>query len=143
VYKGTSQRELIFLLVFITLLILILEWENISLRLYCILILLIQISGLFIKYSFSIEEDKVIYKIFLLNFQIYQKQAKHSTIKKVIFKRVGWKTKLALIKIDKGIPIRISLFTPVSIFNELIAFCEKNNIEYEKTKDYKILEKMA
>jgi len=39
---------------------LITEWGNIWLRVFCVLILAFQVSTLFIKYSFSIEEDKLI-----------------------------------------------------------------------------------
>lgn len=139
--KATSLRKIFFSLVFMTYLILITEWRNNWLRLFCVLILAFQFLPLFIKYSFSIEEDKVIDKIFLFNHLIYQKQVDHSMIKKVVFRRINWSTKQAVIKLNKGLSIRVSLFTPDTVFNHLIAFCEKNKIPFEKTKDYKILER--
>ena len=141
-YKANIQREVIIPFIFLTLLLLIQGWEYIGHRIFCLFMLVFHLIALCIKYSFSIEEDKVIYTTFLARFPIYKKKVAPSQIKKVVFKRVNWKTKLAVIKLHKGIPIRITLFKPDSVFNELITFCEKHTIQYEKTRDYKILEKL-
>lgn len=141
-YKANIQREVIIPFIFMMLLLLIQGWEDIGLRIFCLFVLAFQLIALCINYSFSIEEDKVIYTTFLARFPIYKKKVAPSHIKKVVFKRVNWNTKLAVIKLHKGIPIRIALFKPDSVFNELITFCEKHTIQYEKTRDYKILEKL-
>ena len=141
-YKANIQREVIIPFIFMTLLLLIQGWEYIGFRIFWLFVLAFQLLALFINYSFSIEEDKVIYTMFLAHFPIYKKKVAPSHIKKVVFKRVNWKTKLAVIKLHKGMPIRITLFKPDSVFNELITFCEKHTIQYEKTRDYKILEKL-
>lgn len=141
-YKANIQREVIIPFIFLTLLLLIQGWEYIGHRIFCLFVLVFHLIALCIKYSFSIEEDKVIYTTFLARFPIYKKKVAPSQIKKVVFKRFNWKTKLAVIKLHKGIPIRITLFKPDSVFNELITFCEKHTIQYEKTRDYKILEKL-
>ena len=141
-YKATVQRKLFILLIFSTLILLIQGWEYIGFRIFWLFMLVFHLIALCIKYSFSIEEDKVIYTTFLARFPIYKKKVAPSQIKKVVFKRFNWKTKLAVIKLHKGIPIRITLFKPDSVFNELITFCEKHTIQYEKTRDYKILEKL-
>ena len=142
-YKANIQREVIIPFIFLTLLLLIQGWEYIGHRIFCLFMLVFHLIALCINYSFSIEEDKVIYTTFLARFPIYKKKVAPSQIKKVVFKRVNWKTKLAVIKLHKGIPIRITLFKPDSVFNELITFCEKHTIQYEKTRDYKILEKLG
>ena len=141
-YKANIQREVIIPFIFLTLLLLIQGWEYIGFRIFWLFMLVFHLIALCIKYSFSIEEDKVIYTTFLARFPIYKKKVAPSQIKKVVFKRFNWKTKLAVIKLHKGIPIRITLFKPDSVFNELITFCEKHTIQYEKTRDYKILEKL-
>ena len=141
-YKANIQREVIIPFIFMMLLLLIQGWEDIGFRIFWLFVLAFQLLSLFINYSFSIEEDKVIYTTFLARFPIYKKKVAPSHIKKVIFKRVNWNTKLAVIKLHKGMPIRITLFKPDSVFNELITFCEKHTIQYEKTRDYKILEKL-
>ena len=141
-YKATVQRKLFILFIFLALILLIQGWEYIGFRIFWLFVLAFQLLALCINYSFSIEEDKVIYTTFLARFPIYKKKVAPSQIKKVVFKRVNWNTKLAVIKLHKGISIRISLFKPASVFNELMAFCENNAIQYEKTRDYKILEKL-
>ena len=141
-YKANIQREVIIPFIFLTLLLLIQGWEYIGLRIFLLFVLASHLLALCINYSFSIEEDKVIYTTFLARFPIYKKKVAPSHIKKVVFKRVNWQTKLAVIKLHKGIPIRITLFKPDSVFNDLLTFCEKHTIQYEKTRDYKILEKL-
>ena len=142
-YKATVPRKLFTLFIFLTLLLLIQGWEYIGLRIFLLFVLASHLLALCINYSFSIEEDKVIYTTFLARFPIYKKKVAPSQIKKVVFKRVNWKTKLAVIKLHTGIPIRITLFKPDSVFNDLLTFCEKHTIQYEKTRDYKILEKLG
>ena len=141
-YKATVQRKLFILFIFLTLLLLIQGWEYIGLRIFLLFVLAFQLIAICINYSFSIEEDKVIYTTFLARFPIYKKKVAPSQIKKVVFKRVNWNTKLAVIKLHKGISIRISLFKPDNVFNELLTFCEKHTVQYEKTRDYKLLEKL-
>ena len=141
-YKATTQRGLFILFILLTLLFFIQGWEYIWLRILYLFVLIFQLIALFIKYSFTIEEAQVIYTIFFARFPIYKKKVSPSHIKKVVFKRVNWQTKLAVIKLHKGISIRISLFKPDSVFNDLLTFCEKHTIQYEKTRDYKILEKL-
>lgn len=60
-----------------------------------------------------------------------------------MFKRIGWKSKLAAIQVHKGLPIRVALFKPENVHDDLIGFCEENAVHYEKTKDYQIIEKMG
>lgn len=49
---------------------------------------------------------------------------------------------MAAIKVHKGSLIRVTLFKPEKVYDDLIVFCEENAIHYDKTKDYKIIEKM-
>ncbi|PZX02449.1 hypothetical protein C7437_11141 [Psychrobacillus insolitus] len=142
-YKAKHQQD--FLLAGVVLMIMVLTsgWENIWIRVFGLIVLIKAALSLCTKYLFTIEEDKLIYKIFLFNINIYEKKTKKSNIKRIIFKRAGWKTKLAVIKLEKGFPIRIALFTPTTIFEDLLTFCDKNDIQVEKTKDYRILENMA
>ena len=111
-------------------------------RSICLFVLAFQLIVLCINYSFIIKDNQVIYTIFFLSYPIYEKQVTSSHIKKVVFKRVSWKTKLAVIQLHKGFSVRISLFKPGSVFHDLIAFCETHHIPYEKTRDYTILEKL-
>lgn len=99
------------------------------------------IIAMFIKYSFTIRDDKITFKVFLFNKVINKKQVDHSMITKIVFRRINWSTKQAVIKLKKGRSIRVSLFTPDTVFNDIIAYCEEYEIPFTKTKDYKILER--
>lgn len=141
-YKATTQREVIILFIFLTLLILTQGWAYIWLRALCLFMLVFHLAALFINYSFLIKDNQVIYTILFLNYPIYKKQVNPSHIKKVVFKRTNWTTKLAVIQLHKGFSVRICYFKPASIFHELMTFCETHHIQYEKTRDYAILEKL-
>ena len=142
-YKAKPPRDLLLLRVVFMIFLLITGWEDIWVRVFLLILLLMEALQLFIKYLFTIKEDKLIYKISLFNITIYEKKTEKSNIKRIIFKRAGWKTKLAVIKLEKGFLIRIALFTPTTIYEDLLTFCDKNDIKVEKTKDYRIIEKMA
>ena len=94
----------------------------------------------FVKYTLIVNKHIISYTIHLFDLRIYSKEVSSSGVEEVLFKRVSWKTKLAIIKIHKGIPIRVALFKPENVYNHLIVFCEENEIPYKKTKDYKIIE---
>lgn len=141
-YKATTQRGVIIPFIFLTLLILTQGWAYIWLRALCLFMLVFHLTILCINYSFLIKDNKVIYTILFLNYPIYKKQVAPSHIKKIVFKRTNWKTKLAVIQLHKVFSIRVSLFKPGNVFHDLIAFCETHHIQYEKTRDYTILEKL-
>lgn len=142
-YRASTQREFILPMFLILSIALIKNWERSGFRYAVITLLIVNLLFWFIRYSFEINTDQLLYRISLFGFILYEKKATQKTIKKVVFKRAGWRTKLALIKLNRGLPIRISLFQPTTIFSELITYCEKNNIDYVKTKEYKLLEKVS
>ena len=142
-YKAKAQREFLLPQIGLLMILLTVGWENRWFQLFCFILLTFVISTIFIKYSFTIKENELIYKISILNFNIYEKKMTSMNIKKIKFKRAGLKTKLAVIRLNKGISIRISLFTPSNVFQNLHTFSEKNKIQFELSKDYKILEKIT
>ena len=140
-YQAKIQTNLLFIQIILLVTVLMSEWENVWIRTFTIIVLLCTTCLFFNTYSLIIDDDYLTYTVSLLNISIYQKKIVPSNIKKIIFRRVGWKTKLAVIKLEKGLSIRVSLFTPMTIYKDLLDFCNKNNVEVEKTKDYLILEK--
>lgn len=142
-YYAKIQPNLLFIQIILLVTVLLSGWENVWIRAFTIFLLLCISCLFFIQYSLTIEEDHLTYTVTLLNFIIYQQNRIPSNMKRITFKRVGWKTKLAVIKLEKGLPIRVSLFTPNTIYEDLLVFCNENNVEVKKTKDYLILEKWA
>ncbi|WP_143128300.1 hypothetical protein [Psychrobacillus sp. OK032] len=64
-------------------------------------------------------------------------------MKIVEFKRYSWTTQGALIRIRKGLNLRLVLFSPNEIFNELLTFAYKHDIQTSKSKDYQLLERRS
>lgn len=137
-YNATSQRHIILPMVFLGLIMGISSVKWLALTIFTICFLLA-----FLKYTLLVNKHSISYAIQLFGVTIYNKEIVPSDIKKIIFKRIGWKSKLAAIKVHKGLPIRVALFKPERVYDDLMVFCEENEIHYDKTKDYKIIEKMG
>ena len=141
-YSATSQRQLILLRALLVLIVSISNWHISSVKWLSITIFVIIFLMAFLKYTLLVNKHTISYAIQLFGLTIYNKKIGPSDIKKIIFKRIGWKSKLAAIKVHKGLPIRVALFRPENVYDDLIVFCEENGVYYDKTKDYKIIEKM-
>lgn len=63
-------------------------------------------------------------------------------MQKMLFKRKDWRSKKAVIQLQRGFSIRLSKLEPDLMYHDLIAFCEEHCISYEKTKNYKLIERM-
>ncbi|MFD1738888.1 hypothetical protein ACFSCX_20450 [Bacillus salitolerans] len=94
-----------------------------------------------IKIRLLIKTDCLIYQTLLGNTPIITRCFYPNQIRKIQLKRMGWWTKGAVIKVNKGVHVKIVHFRPASIFEELERFSNEKNIVLEKTKDYKLLER--
>ena len=138
-YNSTSQRHLLIVAV-LYLILYIVTWEDLISRWMYLAFFTIFFIIAFIKCTIVIT-DTITYTILLFKITIYKKEITSSHIKSIIFKRTGWISKLAVIKLYKGLSIRVPQFKPENVYDDLVKFCEDNTIHYEKTKDYKIIEK--
>lgn len=105
--------------------------------------LLLLLMLIFLKYTFTIKDNTITYTTTLFGQTLYTKEVQATDIVRVTFKRFNWATRLAVIKTSKGLPIRVALFKPETVFEDLIIFCKDYNVPYTKTKDYQILEKLG
>ena len=103
----------------------------------------LNLSALFVKFEFVLGADDVTFRTHLFQLKCYEKRVHKDNIKQVVFKRAGWKTKSATIKLNQGFPIRLHSFSPDTLFEELETFCETQAIPYKKTSDFLLLEKMS
>lgn len=92
---------------------------------------------------FTIKDNTITYTTTLFGQTLYTKEVQATDIVRVTFKRFNWATRLAVIKTSKGLPIRVALFKPETVFEDLIIFCKDYDVPYTKTKDYQILEKLG
>ncbi|WPK12646.1 diguanylate cyclase [Lysinibacillus louembei] len=105
--------------------------------------LLLLLMLIFLKYTFTIKNNTITYTTTLFGQILYTKEVQAADIVRVTFKRFNWATRLAVIKTSKGLPIRVALFKPETVFEDLTIFCKDYNVPYTKTKDYQILEKLG
>lgn len=142
-YSAISQRILILFMAFLCLFVSFLSWDISSVKWVSLTIFIFCVLLAFLKYTLVLNKHAILYTIQLFGLTIYSKEIVPTKIKEIIFKRTGWKSKLAAIKVHKGIPIRVALFKPESVYDDLIVFCEQNAVPYHKTQDYTIIEKMG
>ncbi|SES23432.1 hypothetical protein SAMN05518872_10658 [Psychrobacillus sp. OK032] len=110
---------------------------------YNILLTLFIITLFFLKYTFTIHDGHLNFETYLMTICIYKRVIYPSQMKIVEFKRYSWTTQGALIRIRKGLNLRLVLFSPNEIFNELLTFAYKHDIQTSKSKDYQLLERRS
>ncbi|WP_413367688.1 hypothetical protein [Lysinibacillus sp. 3P01SB] len=143
VYKARTQQGVHIILAALQMPLLGMAWDSVYLTAVLLIVVAINLIALFIKYEFIIGADDVTFTTYFLWLKLYEKRVDKNSIKQVNFKRTGWQTKSAAIKTTEGFSIRLASFAPADLFEELIHFCEKHSIPYNKTKDFLILEKMS
>lgn len=142
-YDRTTSRQLILSLAFLGLAVCISSWHIPSVKWVSLTVFVFCVCNAFVTYQVVINKHTIRYTIKLFGLKIYNKKIIHTDVIKITFKRMGWNSKLAIIKVRKGLSIRVGYFKPNDVYKDLIVFCEENEIQYEKTKDYKIIEKMG
>lgn len=105
-------------------------------------VLLIAIGLASFRFKFTIHPEHFIYQILLFNKIILKKEIYPEQVNQLKLIRVGWAKKAAIIKMKKGINIRLSVLEPPEAYEQLIEFAEKHDIKIFKTNDYFILERM-
>lgn len=141
-YDVRSHRQSIFTIVFIVILWSVLaDYFGKTLYLFLSILLLTIILASF-RFKFTIHPDRLLYQIILFNRSIIKKEIYPNEIKLVKFMRVGWAEKAAVIKVNKGINIRLAVLEPQKAYDHLIEYAEIHNITMVKSKDYLILERL-
>ncbi|MQR87571.1 diguanylate cyclase, partial [Bacillus megaterium] len=118
-FKATAQKTIIFTLLPLNALLFIQAVQYKALAFLLLLAILCSFLSLFLRYEFQIDKDTLTYRTYILWFKVYAKTVKPMDIKRIVFKRLSWKTKLAVVKVESGWNIRIALFNPPNVFKEL------------------------
>ena len=106
-----------------------------------IMLIIFSIIGFSTKTEFIVSQDKLDYVIRIYHYKVFHKKLSPGDIDKIVFKRFGWATKGASLKIHKGINLRIVQFIPKDVMHELENFALNNNVTISKSKDYLLLER--
>lgn len=141
-YDINPQRLSIFNFVFIALLwIELAHYYGRSIHLF-LLVLLMALGLASFRFKFTIYTGHLMYQILLFNKPIINKEIFPDQVNQLKLIRVGWAKKATIIKVKKGMNIRLSVLEPQEAYKHLIEFAEKHDITIFKTKDYQILERM-
>ncbi|MDC7722662.1 diguanylate cyclase [Priestia megaterium] len=140
-FKATAQKTIMFalLLLYASLFIQAIQYKVLAFLL--LLAILCSFLSLFLRYEFQIDKDALTYRTYILWFKVYAKTVKPMDIKRIVFKRLSWKAKLAVVQVENGWNMRIALFNPPNVFRELERFAHEYDVDIQKTSDYKILDK--
>lgn len=138
IYKAKPQS---FFLKFLLVLGGIRVTDTKELTILNVMIVIAIVVALCIHYQFQIDHKRLTYQIFLLTIPIYKKEVVPEQITEIKFIRVDWAKKGAIVRMKKGLNIRIILFNPNSVYEDLKHFANENDVLVNKTRDYKILEK--
>lgn len=135
-FKATAQKTVVFPLLLVNTLLLIQAVPHKELAFLHLFAILCSFLSLFLRYEFQIDRDTLTYRTYIAWFKVYAKTVKPRDIKKILFKRLSWKTKLAVVKVENGWNMRVALFNPPNVFKELETFAREYDVDIQKTSDY-------
>ncbi|GAE26640.1 hypothetical protein JCM9140_2724 [Halalkalibacter wakoensis JCM 9140] len=117
------------------------EFDGGSLSAFLLLALLAAALSSY-RFQFNINGDYLVYQVFILfNVPIWKKEIYPDQIKQLKFNEVWYGFKrAAVIKLNKGMNIRLSILEQREGYDHLLEFARKHNLEVYKTKDYLWLE---
>lgn len=143
IYKAKPERLLLCFSSLLTISASISARDMLALQLFLLISGIILLLLIPVNYFLHVNDNQLIYTVKLFNFTIYNKQLDHTSIKTIMFKRVRLLTRAAIVKPYRGLALRIILYTPETVYNDLVNFAIRNNITYTKTNDYLLIEKMV
>lgn len=100
------------------------------------------VLALFIEARVKVRDSNIIYRVELWSLPLYYKTIYAEDIRRIEFKRSKWASKVALVRVKKGIDLRFALFGD-GLFEDLSQFAKRNNLELRKSKDYQTVEKLG
>ena len=98
------------------------------------------VLALFIEARVKVRNGNISYRVELWGLPLYYKTVYAEEIKRIEFKRSNWSSKVAVVRVKKGIDVRFALFGN-GLFGDLSQFAIQNNLELRKSKDYQTIEK--
>ncbi|MDQ0257966.1 hypothetical protein J2S74_005429 [Evansella vedderi] len=117
------------------------EFYGVSSSSFLLFLLLVIVSSSY-RFKFIINDDHLVYQVFILfKYSVFKKEIYPEQIKELKFFEVGWFKKAAVIKCIKGMNIRLAILEPTEAYDHLLGFARKHNITIYKTKDYLRLER--
>lgn len=100
------------------------------------------VLALFIKARVKVRDSNIIYRVELWGLPLYYKTVYTEEMRRIEFKRSNWASKVAVIRVEKGIDLRFALFGD-GLFEDLTQFAKRNDLELRKSKEYQTIEKLG
>lgn len=139
-YNAKTQRVVLF--GYFLLLILLMTLNKETWMLYILIpFAIVILVMIFVNFKLKIKDSLLTFQISAFSLSLYKKTVSSEQISNMKFKRVGWARKCVVVKKKKAFNFRITNFSPVSLYKDLIGFANKYDVPITKTKDYTILEK--
>lgn len=137
-YYAKEGKGFWLLLLLIVIANIILLEERIKYSSYMLIVIIL--LAMFLKYEFTLEEDKVQFRMKLFSLNIRTRQAAKDDIKEMIFIKLKNQPSV-LIKLHKGFRIKLANFMPETYVKALYEFAKKHQIQVSTIGDFKELEK--
>ncbi|RAZ67037.1 hypothetical protein [Planococcus maitriensis] len=100
------------------------------------------VLALFIEARVKVRNGNISYRVELWGLPLYYKTVYAEDIRRIEFKRSNGASKVAVVRVKKGIDLRFALFGD-GLFEDLSQFAEHNSLELRKSKDYESNERFG
>ena len=141
-YKIKPQRfPIVMTIIFVLFMNVVVDYFGGSTSLFQLGLLVAVVFAL-IRFRLFIHDEHLIYEILILRKVIVKQTISPDDINLLKFTRGGWAQKAAIIKVKKGMDVRLASLESPKAFEDLIEFAKKHDIQIDKTKDYQLLERM-
>lgn len=141
-YKIIPHRyPIVMIILFVLFMNVVLDYFDGSTSLFLVVLLVAVVFAL-IQFRLNINDENLVYEILIFNKSIVKQRILPEDVNELKFTRVGWAKKAAIIKVNKGINVRLAVLEPPEAYDHLMEFAMKHDITIVKTKDYLILERM-
>ncbi len=117
------------------------DYYGSSLLLFLLYLLVVIVFASSIRFKFEIHDNHLVYQVLLFKRSINKKKMDPDQVEQMKFIRAGWAKKAAIIKLEKGMDIRLVVLYPEEAYEHLLEFARKHDISIVKTNDYLTLER--
>lgn len=107
-----------------------------------VIILSVLALPVLIQYRVRIDCGMVHYDIRFLRIPLHRRIIAPESIEQICFNRYDWRKRGAVLKLTNGRKVRLTHFDSVELMGRLETFAKTYKVPVNKSKDYKLLERM-
>jgi hypothetical protein len=98
------------------------------------------------RFTYTLKESLLFCRIYLFGKTLFKMEIHPKQVEEMKFIRTGWAKKSVVVKRKKGLDHRFTVLEGEEVgdaHSEFLQFARENDIKFNKTKDYKLLERMS